>query len=65
MMYVLVIRIQVIENNIRIATMGGSEDYDLEVFAQVFKDLASVWSDVNTCLIRLRYMTTPSSSLRQ
>ena len=50
MVDVLVLRVQVVENNVGIAGVTGSEDDYLEVSAQVAKDFLDVRTDVDACL---------------
>lgn len=47
---VLVVGIEVVEDHVGIAGVAGSEDNHLKVFAQVFENILSVGTDVDTCL---------------
>lgn len=50
MLDVFVLRVEVIQNHIRVATVTGSEDDDLEVFAEILKDFLGVGTDVDSSL---------------
>lgn len=49
-MYVLILRIQVVQDDISVAGVTGGKDDDFEVFAQILEDLLGVGSDVDSCL---------------
>ena len=46
MMHVFSVGIEVIDHDIGVAGVTGSEDYHFEVLAEVSKDLPSIWSNV-------------------
>lgn len=50
MVYPLSIGIEIVHDDIGVAGMTGSEDNDLEVFAEVFEDFFGVGADVDASL---------------
>jgi hypothetical protein len=45
-----VLRVEVVEDHVGVATMAGRENDDLEVLAEVFQDLLRVGADVDAGL---------------